>query len=148
MGASGRRTRRSLPGFSQLWAAYPSQIKPCDQTLRDGSLAWANQCAIRLSIALERAGFPLTGYTDPTLKHGHARGAESLANYLWGQVGPPGDQSTETSEIQGKRGNVFFRNIAGFRGGIGDHIDLWNLNRTQTGEYFQISKAVWFWELR
>jgi len=147
MGMSDRRTRRTLPKFSQLWTAYPGENQPCAQTLRDGSLAWSNQCAIRLSISLQGAGFPLTEYTDPTCMHGHARGAESLANYLWRQVGPPADRSTQASEIQGKCGILFFRNIAGFRGGIGDHIDLWNLSKTQTGAYFQASNTVWFWQI-
>lgn len=35
-----------------------------------------------MSVALIGAGFALTGYRDPLCRHGHARGAESLASYL------------------------------------------------------------------
>ena len=74
--------KRKLPTFLSLWSSYPTEQKPCDQ-------GWENQCAIRMSVCLINAGFHLTQYTEPKCKHGHARGAESLANYLWQQVGPP-----------------------------------------------------------
>jgi hypothetical protein len=147
MGLASARSRRNPPNFQLAWAAYPSQQAPCDQKRPDGSLAWENQCAIRLSIALQGAGFALSGYTEPTCKHGHARGAESLANYLWRQLGPPGHTSAKQVDLSGQRGIVFFKDIQGFRGGIGDHIDLWNLHTTRTGAYFAVSRAVWFWNL-
>lgn len=134
---------RSLPDFDALWNAYPARRSPCRQEKPDGSLRWPNQCAIRLSIALEGAGFDLTNYTDPKCAHGHARGAESLANYLWKQVGPPDDTSFESDDT--KKGLVFFKNLRGFRGGQGDHIDLWNEGTTKTGEYFDSADTVWFW---
>lgn len=136
---------RSLPDFDDLWSSYPSRQSPCRQQRPDGSLRWPNQCAIRMSIALEGAGFRLTDYTDPKCAHGHARGAESLANYLWKQVGPPDDTSFASDDT--KKGLVFFKNIQGFRGGQGDHIDLWNAGVTKTGAYFTSSDTVWFWEV-
>ena len=49
--------------------------------------------------------------------------------------------------VSQKTGIVFFKNIVGFRGGEGDHIDLWNKDRTKTGEYSSSSSQTWFWEL-
>jgi hypothetical protein len=132
------------PNFSLLWTAYPSDRSPCDQ-------GWANQCAIRLSVALEGAGAKLAGYTEPRCKHGHARGAESLAQYLVKHYGMPvikknaGDARVA---VANKTGIVFFKDIAGFRGGIGDHIDLWKNDVTKTGEYFGSCKQTWFWSLK
>jgi hypothetical protein len=138
--------KRSFPKFNQLWLCYPSNNQPCDQKKADGTNAWDNQCAIRVSITLEKAGFALPDYTDTKCKHGHARGAESLANYLWKQVGRP-DTNCKKSDVIGKKGILFFKDITGFRGGMGDHIDLWNGSKTQTGEYFNICKSTWFWEI-
>lgn len=133
--------KRSFPRFERLLASYPELRSPCDQ-------GWDNQCAIRLSTALVNAGFNLTDYTDPLCKHGHARGAESLANYLWKQAGAPIKRSSAGSAkalTKSRTGIVFFRNITGFRGGLGDHIDLWDKNATMTGEYFDVCEETWFW---
>ena len=135
--------RRTAPRFNLLLDSYPSENAPCDQ-------GWDNQCAIRVSVALVDAGFKLTNYTDPLCKHGHARGAESLANYLWKQIGPPKilkDAAKAKAHTKSKTGIVFFRNITGFRGGLGDHIDLWNQSATITGEYFDVSAETWFWSI-
>lgn len=126
--------------FDDLNANYPTTGKPCDGP-------WANQCAIRMSIALAKSGFDLSKYTDPTCAHGHARGAESLANYLWRKLGRPQILKTATAAAIKTRGIIFFKDIAGFRGGIGDHIDLWNGAKTRTGAYFGKCKQVWFFRL-
>lgn len=130
------------PSFSQLWLNYPVEQAPCNGP-------WDNQCAIRMSIALIAAGLDLNTYTDPRCAHGHARGAESLANYLYRRISRPRILSGTSfqREVRGKTGIVFFRNITGFRGGEGDHIDLWNKDRTKTGEYSSVSSQTWFWEL-
>jgi hypothetical protein len=135
--------KRTLPQFVLLWSSYPTEQSPCDQS-------WDNQCAIRMSVCLTGAGFQLTNYTEPQCKHGHARGAESLANYLWKQVGRPKIATTAAQgrkNVEGKTGLLFFKDISGFRGGIGDHFDLWNSGLTKTGEYFESSKQTWFWEV-
>jgi hypothetical protein len=138
------------PSYQTLENNYPDTNKPCDQTDRNGDVVWKNQCAIRVSIALIGAGCPLDGYSEPTCKHGHARGAESLATYLWRNLSKPkiyrsGD--TAKAELASKQGIIFFKDIAGFRGGIGDHIDLWDGTKTMTGEYFSSMQQVWFWKL-
>ncbi len=127
--------------FAELSNNYPTEQHPCG----DG---WGNQCAIRMSIALEGAGFSLSGYSDPLCSHGHARGAESLANHLWRQLGRPLIlTSNAKSSLSSKRGIVFFKDIAGFRNGSGDHIDCWDGTGTKTGEYFSYCKQVWFFNL-
>jgi hypothetical protein len=127
----------SLP-FGVLETNYPSDYHPCS----DG---WDNQCALRMSVALDASGFDFSSYTDPKCSHGHARGAESLANHLWRVWGRPQIyKSGGKAALSGKSGVVFFKDIAGFRNGVGDHIDLWNGMRTMTGEYFSYCKQVWF----
>lgn len=124
--------------------SYPTELHPCDGP-------WDNQCAIRVSIALQGANFDLSTYTDPTCAHGHARGAESLANFLWRQIARPQIYTSSTSfreTARSIRGIVFFKDISGFRGGTGDHIDLWDKGQTKTGEYASLSRQVWFWELQ
>lgn len=129
------------PNFSSLLSNYPSTNTPCN-----GS--WENQCAIRMSIALQKSGLSLSKYTEPTCKHGHARGAESLANHLWNVIGPASKYfNPKKSNVAGRTGIIFFKDIASFRGGRGDHIDLWNLHKTITGEYFDACQEVWFWSL-
>ena len=102
-----------------------------------------------MSITLIGAGFSLNGYSEPVCRHGHARGAESLASYLWRQVGRPRISSSASlgrTRTLGRTGVLFFKNIEGFRGGLGDHVDLWDGSATMTGEYFNESKQTWFFE--
>jgi hypothetical protein len=128
--------------FQTLWGSYPSNHMPCDGP-------YDNQCAIRLSIALVGAGFSFGGYTEPRCKHGHARGAESLAQFLSRAARPERlAPATAEASVAGRTGVVFFRNLPGFRGGQGDHIDVWNGTRTQTGAYFARCQEVWFWPVQ
>jgi hypothetical protein len=131
----------ALPAFVSMWSSYPLVQMPCNGP-------WANQCSIRMSIALIGAGFPLTGYTDPTCAHGHARGAESLANFLWRKARRPTIYTSGTAftaACANQTGISFFKDITGFRGGIGDHIDLWNRGTTKTGSYENDCRQIWFW---
>lgn len=139
-GETAGSSRRRLPSFERLWTSYPTVRSPCDQ-------GYENQCALRVSIALIGAGFALSDYDEPRCRHGHARGAESLAQHLWQVVGRPdvGSGRQARTRVLNRRGIVFFRNIEGFRQGQGDHIDLWDGAATKTGEYFSVSQEVWFW---
>ncbi len=67
------------PSFTGLWNNYPTEASPCDGP-------WSNQCSIRMSVTLnaERSiTINKNTYSEPKCAHGHARGAESLANWLW-----------------------------------------------------------------
>jgi len=132
------------PSFSLLWTVYPSVPAPCEE-------GYENQCAIRLSLALRASGFQLSGYTDPMCKHGDARGAESLGTYLWHRVGRPSitrGSGAFHDSVRGRTGIALFKDIAGFRGGFGDHIDLWDRTRTKSMEYSSAASQVWFWEVK
>lgn len=130
--------------FHKLWSSYPKDQFPC-------SGGWANQCAIRVSIALEGAGFSLSGFAGPNVcGHGHVRGAESLADHLWVHLfycQKFSGGSGALKKISGRTGIVFFRNLTGFRGGQGDHIDLWDGSYTKTGEYAASCQELWFWRI-
>jgi hypothetical protein len=69
-------------------------------------------------------------YSEPKCAHGHARGAESLANCLWKtHLGRPivyTNGATAKSSIQGKQGIIFFKDFfprSGETESRGDHID-------------------------
>lgn len=138
---NGERPIRALGlrvQFPRLWSSYPATQAPCDG-------GYVNQRAIRMSIALIDAGFSLGGYTEPRCRHGHARGAESLAQFLSRSARPErlAGASAATS-VAGRTGVLFFRNLAGFRGGQGDHIDVWDGTATKTGAYFTTFDSVLF----
>ena len=73
-----RAKRKPLPkdygSFLKLWQAYP-----WPPTKRQSSGGYANECAIRMSIALEGV-LPdfFDDYVEPSSPEGWARGAESL----------------------------------------------------------------------
>jgi hypothetical protein len=127
--------------FDDLNANYP-EGRPCDDD-------WAFQCALRMSIALSRCGFDFSDYRSPKCSHGHPRGAECLANFLWRKLGRPKIYKSATTSTIKTRGIILFKDIYTFRNGVGDHIDLWNgANRmTRSGAYFGKCKQVWFFNL-
>jgi hypothetical protein len=139
------------PTFNQLWINYPRESSPCDGP-------WVNQCSIRLSITLNVEGSirvePAT-YSEPKCAHGHARGAESLANWLWREhLGRPTvftNAATAKTTLQSKQGIIFFKDCFTRRNETaqrGDHIDLWRTGVAKTyDDPGNKSKQVWFWEL-
>lgn len=139
------------PVFDNLWKHHPGEDKPCNGP-------WPNQCAIRMSVALNKEkSIQVTSatYTEPKCKHGHARGAESLANWLWKyhlrrpKIYLDGKQAKE--ELKGKTGIIFFKDCFtrdGETRAVGDHIDLWQRGTTKTyDDPRNNSQQVWFWEL-
>ena len=96
-----------------------------------------------------------TTYSEPKCKHCHARGAESLANWLREthlrrQKIFLGVKQGKKS-IKGEKGIIFFEDCFtrdGQTHAVGDHIDLWDGEKTIG---FQDSRnnstQVWFWEL-
>ena len=141
----------SKPSFINLWNGYPKENDPCD-----GS--WNNQCAIRMSIALNAEmsiKVNKSTYSEPKCSHGHARGAESLANWLWKYHLKRPNRYTDGAQckltLQSKNGIIFFKDCftrAGDTKRLGDHIDLWNKGLTK-GYNDPANKAsqIWFWEL-
>ena len=145
----------ATPSFINLWNSYPAYPSPpaCDGP-------WENQCAIRVSIALcgeHTLKVNASTYTEPRCAHGHARGAESLANWLWKKhrMGPPKiytNSPADRNALLNKTGIIFYKDFYMQSSDApgrpsGDHIDLWNRGQTKSGDYFYRAKAVWFWEL-
>lgn len=139
------------PSFINLWSGYPKEQSPCDGN-------WGNQCAIRMSIALNSEmtiSINKSTYSEPKCAHEHARGAESLANWLWkNHLGSPKiytDGAKGKLDIQSKKGIVFFKDCftrSGQAKRRGDHIDLWHKGLAK-GYTDPANKAsqIWFWEL-
>jgi hypothetical protein len=136
------------PLYTQMQRAYDDyrlDSAPCKAGV-------TNQCAVRMSVALERCGFSLDAFQPQNRVHRnrrscqltvpHVLGAEELASYLRQMWGGPEQfrggtlQNAQTS-LQFRRGIIYFNNC--FRRGsggpmVGDHIDLW----TGTQYYNQI----------
>lgn len=139
------------PSFVNLWSNYPTESSPCDG-------GWGNQCAIRMSITINaEASIQIDSgtYSEPKCSHGHARGAESLANWLWKKhLGRPTiytNPADGKTLIASKKGILFFKDCF-IRDGetrrSGDHIDLWNAGITKTyNDPANNSAQLWFWEL-
>lgn len=145
--------------FKDLDSKYPIDDKGKPIKIKGACSSFEHQCAIRLSRAIQQSTnldiFTGTDYTKklgPVCKDGeykHARGAEELAKYLVKRLSKPKKfKPPSRTELKGKKGIIFFKDIKGFRNGIGDHIDLWDGNGTKTGHYFDSAKEVWFWDLR
>lgn len=139
------------PSYLNMLTHYPSDLHPCDGP-------WENQCAIRLSLSLngeKTLTVSAATYSEPKCAHGHARGAESLANWLYAKIGRPRiftDGAAAKRTLQGKNGIIFFKDCftrTGEKTARGDHIDLWNgfTGRTYNDDA-NVASQVWFWELK
>ncbi|WP_192984152.1 T6SS effector amidase Tae4 family protein [Pseudomonas sp. EggHat1] len=139
--------------YLKIWNEYPDG-KVCDGP-------WANQCAIRMSYTLnadKTIKVNKATYTEPKCAHAHARGAESLANWLWKHhLGRPliiGGSAQERLKLADKTGLIFFKDCFQQAGQTvdertGDHIDLWKRSFT-AGRYADprhMARQIWFWEL-
>jgi len=65
-----------MASFQQLWSNHPvnwtpADLQPCKQ--KNGESAFANQCAIRLGLALEGAGVNTNTVPGARCWHGHGR---------------------------------------------------------------------------
>lgn len=139
-----------LPSFAELWAAYP-EGHPSDERYaqdvlsdgvviaRQGELKYPDQCAIKVSVALHRAGVDMAGFRGAsTMVDGRraALRAAELAAWLDRQQlgGPDADPVRATgsnwqAQMAGRTGIIYFANYwrrAGETAPSGDHIDLWN----------------------
>jgi hypothetical protein len=149
--------------FKDAWGKHPANLGenyPCRKP--DGTEAFANQCAIRLSIALKDAGFAMDRFGIAKCWYhkgaSHYIRAEELANWLRlnqiTQFGPAEIKKEVTSaDYSGRTGIVFFKDFwtrEGERSPSGDHIDLWDGSQMAHGSdsYFESSVQVWFWDLK
>jgi hypothetical protein len=145
--------------FNTLWMKhpnnqYPEENFPCCNS--SGVRNFENQCAIRMGIALQRAGVSMSAYSGKFCNRGHGRThtlrVTELAKWLKTQSKFIGKHERRTNvtyeDYIGKSGIVVFWNFWG-RYNQGDHIDLWTGYKMAHGDndYFERSQAVWFWEL-
>ena len=141
--------RDKFPSASVIDSNYPKPYHKdppnCTDKNIDGSWAWDNQCAIRMSIALSISGVNFDSYTDPKCSHGHARGARSLASWIWKKfLCRPAiyrDSLILLNEINNKSGLIYFYKLGG---SDTDHIDLYFKNRTQS-DYSDLWTAEEYW---
>lgn len=132
-------------GFDLLWRNHPGRdSKPCN---------FANQCAVRMGVALGGAGVDLSSFKGARCWHKHIPKhilrAQELANWI------AKNQSTfgSVAKYEGVTSANFFlmQGLVFFKDGWGptDHIDLWNGFSLKAGhdDYFSLAKEVWFWEL-
>ena len=188
---------RSCLKFDTLWTSHPlnwskpephpfrkpqtrAQRDPAnpfavltDNTEQEPAPLYEDQCAIKMSIALQSAGLSLDTYPKARSEvhevrqlHKKVRGAlaaEELAGWLVKVMGKPEQYPPDEAlkKVKGRKGIVFFKDFwrrPGERENQGDHIDLWNGETTPNmppafyqadpQSYFPRSKVVWFWELR
>ena len=144
-------TSSSLPtlSWSALWDNHNVKVWPCDKSV------FANQCAARMGVALEKSGVNLSSFQGARcwLRHNprHILRAQELANWLRTQTRLVGQVKTYRKvtweAFKNKRGIMFIQNLAG-AGGI-DHIDLWAGSSLKKGSRAWIStcEQVWFWDL-
>ena len=133
--------------FKDLWKNYPTG------SVRGTCGQYNNQCAIKMSAAINNSGVNIRSgyrYKNVCTAGGstNIRGAETLARHLRRVYRKPLIYLRPHRAkilLKNKKGIIFFKDLAGFRGGIGDHIDLWNGKRTKSGSYFHICSQVWFW---
>lgn len=137
--------------MQRAYGDYSTDRAPCKSTI-DGH-AIENQCAVRMSIALERCGFSLDGFGRINDHNNHRRvhsgrvscqvdlphvlAAEELARYIDAVIGFTLDlHGPALDDAQGRLtspGIIFFNNCFTRRGQTerrGDHIDLWDGSET------------------
>ncbi len=130
---------------------YSTDRAPCKTSI-DGH-AVENQCAVRMSIALERCGFSLAGFgcvrdhNNPRRVHDgrrscevnlpHVLAAEELARYIDAVIGFTQDLRGAAlrgaQAALGSPGIIYFNNCftrSGQASRRGDHIDLWDGSET------------------
>ena len=150
--------------MQRAYGEYRANSRPCRRT-------GPNQCAVRMSIALGRAGFGLEGFPARASVHGgdarcgtdgmaHVAGAVALASWLRSALGQPTIFRPRTGsrgcahaleQITGQTGIVYFNNCftrEGSTAQIGDHIDLFNgqnyfndVNRVHAGGTESVGRA-------
>ena len=130
--------------FAALWANYPD-THPCVTAEGDDPEGYKNQCAIKVSYALEKAGVSLKSFQGRVCPNLYSHGslwpisAEQLAAWLKKQpfcgCPRPEDVTGEDYETKIKRftGIIYYRDYwlrpDEKKNPTGDHIDLWNGSR-------------------
>jgi len=136
-----------MVNFTKLWRKHPGRgSRPCN---------FANQCAIRMGVALQLADVNMKTFRGAKCWHGHhpkhILRAQELANWIDRNKRDFGAKNVfkkvQSTDFRGKKGIIFIRD--GW--GATDHIDLWDGTRMimkgGSPDYFSKGKEVWFWSL-
>ena len=133
------------PTFKQLWQHYPIEPKKELFEMLGGGWpklvndeAYKNTCTVRLSVALNRVGSPITA-AEAAADGGHKDGAgrhialkvptaeaivkERFGEYDWGMGHTPGEP-LDLSTLPERTGILIYR-VKPAHGAYG-HVDLWN----------------------
>lgn len=171
-----------FPSFSSIKSNYPlpysyrpdrtrfDPSRPLNDSDTDPSIAnfmYYNQCAIRVSVALRKAGLVLKNVKNitnpggnPYSKDGNVLGARNLAEHLkkYGKPQPYNGTKEDVAKLlHGKTGIIYFENIIEDVEGIPTrsvnhvHIDLWDKDHYMAPFPFsQMFKAtrILFWQIK
>ena len=154
--------RPSFEAMKACYADYVEMPKPCTNPRAE------NQCAIRMSTALARCGFPIHRFPDRRRVHRpkhcriqvpHVLGAQELEEFLRSRMTGAVEYRKLSgvdafNELQDRRGIVFFDRVDGRT----DHIDLFDGAKIQnevlygpvranTTSYFEQAKRITFFPL-
>lgn len=139
----GFTQEKVLPCIHLLRQAYPSFGE--ETSAKPSNDGYDNQCAIRLSVALQKTGIDVKGKYPKTNQttEGYARSAKGLADWLWQQYGTPRKMSLEQfMEEQPTLKGIFYEHPYD---GETAHIDIVDGNQVGSGLYK--AKEIWFWAL-
>ena len=142
---------RSCLVFEVLWSKHPLNWRPIERfpfRRADGTPLFEDQCAIKMSIALQLAGLSLKSFRGAAETHAVASlksesfraalRAEELAQWLMKVLGAPEhwkpDQALE--KVRFRKGIIFFKDfwvrtlgpgrVETAANRSGDHIDVWD----------------------
>jgi hypothetical protein len=151
--------QRTLPSFDAMWNAFPHGEADDVKGLIGGRVNadWiTNTCTIRLSRALNEAGFLLPrgpANSQPGLHtvtgadgNNYAYRVAEMRDYLVKTVGQPlitqSGSAIDPAAFAGRKGIIAFS--VPFSDATG-HLDLWDGNQPAHGEYFSKATKVEFW---
>ncbi|RQR38252.1 hypothetical protein DIE04_24440 [Burkholderia sp. Bp8994] len=153
------------PHFSLLNSHYPDNRTVSREALYEelgwqdlvANPAYANTCAIRISLALVKSGMTLRGglviqkgpHRGRRIEAGQARLANMLAEPAYFGKAEVFRRDDATTGIAARKGVVAFWNIPGYMNGRGGHIDLIDGARALcSSDCYWAASTVWFWSLR
>ena len=146
--------------FEKIWDAYDTGNPYVDKKTGAPPKGYENQCAIRVGLALEKAGVsfvncPAKRVPGAPKSSGMVPSAQALANWLKTKpfAGCPEVQSyngkSVFDEISGRSGIIFLANYwqrsaeTDSERRSGDHIDLWNGRRlTKLFSWFRVHWGI------
>jgi hypothetical protein len=147
--SSDRSNKNFLDG-SSVYGEIGHDIKK----LMKQNPAYENTCAVRMSIALIKAGVSINGRLPINTGAYKGRkietGAKLLADELMRTIGKPlvFKPADAATKINGRKGIIFFNKIPGYGGGHIDLVEPVNGMYLCNSSCFFYAEEVWFWELK